>query len=91
MKRVLIISYDLTEPAETYERLLKLIKAYPSWAKLGGSAYLIYTAHPPTRVRNTLKKVLHGNDKLYVGVAPAPSAWQGLPEGVSNWIRERQK
>jgi hypothetical protein len=90
MKRVLIVSYDLHEPSETYERLLKLIKAYPSWAKLGGSAYLIYTAKTPTQVRDGLKKVLGASDRLYVGAAPAPSAWKGLPESVSNWIREKQ-
>jgi hypothetical protein len=91
MKRVLIISYDLVSPEKNYEKLLKLIKAYPSWAKLGGSSYLIYTASTPVQVRDRLKRVLNRSDKLYVGVAPAPSAWMGMPEGVSKWIREHQK
>ena len=35
--------------------------------------------------------VLDNNDQLWVGVAPAPSAWHGLPDDVANWIHENQK
>ena len=90
MNRVLIISYDLLNPGQNYDRLIKLIKAYPSWARLGGSAYLIYTDSSPVQVRDYLRQALDRNDKLYVGVSPPPSAWIGMPEDVSKWIQANQ-
>lgn len=91
MNKVLIISYDLRQPGQNYELLLKKIKAYTSWARLGGSAYLILTSDEPQTVRDNLKLVLDPNDKLYVGVSPPPSAWWGMPEDVSKWIIANQK
>jgi len=90
MNRVIIVTYDLVSPGQTYEPLLKRIKAYGIWARLGGSSYLIYTDQTPIQVRDNLSNVLDHNDKLYTGVAPAPSAWRGLSEEVSNWLQEHQ-
>lgn len=91
MSRVLIVSYDLSTPGKNYEPLLKRIKDYGPWARLGGSAYLIVTDQLPATVRDSLGQVIDANDKLYVGVAPAPSAWLGMPNDVSNWIVANQK
>lgn len=91
MNRALIVSYDLVNPGQNYERLLKLIKSYSSWARLGGSAYLILTETTPVQVRDHLRQALDPNDKLYVGVSPAPSAWVGMPDEVSKWIQANQK
>lgn len=90
MNRVLIVSYDLVNPGQNYEQLLQRIKAYSDWARLGGSAYLIWTSSDPQDVRDYLMVPLDNNDKLYVGVAPAPSAWTGMPDDVSNWIHSHQ-
>lgn len=91
MRKVLIISYDLVNPGQNYESLLKLIKSYQLWARLGGSAYLIATDETPVQVRDHLRTALDANDKLYVGTAPVPSAWIGMPDAVSKWIHENQK
>jgi CRISPR/Cas system-associated endoribonuclease Cas2 len=89
MKRVLLIFYDLADPGQNREALVKKIKTR-TWARLGDSAYLIVTDEPPTVVRNDLTKVLTSNDRIFVGTASAPSAWRGLPEDVSKWIVEHQ-
>ena len=89
--RVLIISYDLMQQGQNYERLSELVKSYDKWARLGGSAYLIYTDSTPKQVRDRLREALDSNDKLYVGVSPAPSAWVGISDNVSNWIISNQK
>jgi hypothetical protein len=91
MSQMLIVSYDLANPGQNYENLVKKIKAYSAWARLGGSAYLIVTDATPVQVRDDLKQALDPNDKLFVGVAPPPSAWAGLPEEVAKWILENQK
>ncbi len=88
--RVLIITYDLNEPGKNYHVLLKKIKTYPGWARIGGSSYLIYTDSTPVQVRNYLSQVLDRNDKLFVGTVTAPSAWIGMSEEVSNWIHSNQ-
>jgi len=87
MSRVLIVSYDLSNPGQNYEMLLQRIKSYESWARLGGSAYLIATEATPVTVRDYLNEALDYNDKIYVGVVATPAAWVGMPEDVSKWIQ----
>jgi len=91
MKNVLIISYDLINPGRNCERLLQKIKAYPRWARLGGSVYLIVTESTANQVCDSLADALDKGDKLYVGVSPAPSARIGMPEEVTKWLHENQK
>jgi len=56
--KVLIITYDLSDPGKNYEALLKRIKGYTAWARLGGSSYLIGTTQTPEQVRDDLLKAL---------------------------------
>lgn len=88
--KTFIISYDLRKPDKNYEALIKLIRAYGSWAKLGGSAYLIITDSSVVQVRDNLATALDSNDQLFVGTCPVPSAWKGLPDEVAKWILENQ-
>jgi hypothetical protein len=91
MNTVLIITYDLIRPGQNYESLITKIKAYGTWAKIGYSCYLVVTKKTPEQVRDDLITVMDSNDKLYVGVSPAPSAWYGMPDEVSKWIHSNQK
>ncbi len=88
MKRVFIVTYDLMTPGQNYEALLKEIKVYELWAKLGGSSYLIKTDSTAVAIRDKLGAVLDNGDKLYVGIVTSPAAWQGLSDEVSKWIQE---
>jgi hypothetical protein len=88
--KILIVTYDLINPGQNYERLLQKIKAYPLWARLGGSCYLVAADATVVQVRDNLEPVLDRNDKLFVGTCPTPSAWHGLPEDVTRWILENQ-
>jgi len=90
MSRVLIVTYDLMDRGKNYEALLALIKSHSSWCRLGGSSYLILTDDAPPAVRDRLKAALDANDKLYVGAAPAPSAWIGMDDAVTKWIHANQ-
>ena len=91
MNNIYIISYDLSSPGQAYESLLEKIKAYPSWARLGGSAYVIETDQTHIEVRDNLQIVLDSNDKLFVGAVSAPAAWYGLGDDVSKWLIDRLK
>lgn len=88
--KTLIVSYDLHKPEKNYDRLIQKIREYGSWAKLGGSAYLIVTGQTVVEVRNNLTSVLDADDDLFVGTCPVPSAWHGLPDEVAKWILENQ-
>jgi CRISPR/Cas system-associated endoribonuclease Cas2 len=91
MKRVYIVTYDLSNPGKNYESLLKRIKAYDAWARLGGSSYLVLTELNATQLRDNLTKSLDSNDSLYVGLMDNSAAWRGLGEKVSIWIKNNQK
>lgn len=78
-------------PGQNYEKLLKLIKAYPYWARLGGSSYLILSDNTPVQIRDYLRSALDANDRLYVGKIVAPAAWWNLPNDVSEWILQKVK
>jgi hypothetical protein len=88
--RVLIIVFNLTNPAQNRESVIRKIKAFGKFARLGDSAYLISTDAETEAVRDRLLKVLDAEDRVFVGTAPAPSAWYGMPESVSKWIVSNQ-
>jgi len=91
MKKVYIITYDLSNPGRNYEALLKLIKSYPAWARLGGSSYLVLTEQSTVQIRDYLTPALDTNDSLFVGLMSNVAAWRGLGDEVSNWIKDNLK
>lgn len=93
MKKPLIVTYDLRNPGRNYETLLKRIKAYANWARLGGSSYIIMVENvtSASQHRDFLLEVLDANDKLYVSGLGKDAAWYGLGDEVSNWIKNNQK
>ena len=86
MKKVYIITYDLKEEGQNYTEILKRIKSYGTWAKLGRSEYIVVSNQTHTEIRDYLKGALDLNDALFVGTLNAPAAWSGMPENVSKWI-----
>jgi len=83
-----IISYDLSEPGQNYEDVLKAIKEYSGWARIGGSAYVILSENSTAEVRDNIATALDSNDKLFVGTLNAPAAWVGLTDEVSDWLKK---
>ncbi len=86
-----IVTYDLKNPGQNYEALIKIIHSYSAWARLGDSAYVITSKLNAASVRDKLIKVLDNNDKLFVGKVNAPAAWYGLSEEVSDWLKTNLK
>lgn len=86
-----IVSYDLCNPGQNYEQLLRLIRRYSAWARLGGSAYIIETSDTAKNVRDYLSRVLDRNDKLFIGTIKAEAAWYGLGDEVSQWLINKLK
>ena len=86
MRQTYLISYDLRNPGQNYEALLKKIKSSSGWARLGDSAYIIISEDSAVNIRDYLMTVLDNNDKIFVGVINAPAAWRGLGDEVSQWL-----
>lgn len=86
---VLIVVYELSNPGQNYDEIIRRIKAYGTWARLGGSEYLIYTNSTPIQVRDNLKAALDTNDKLFVGTCVAPAAWTGYGAETDEWIKSK--
>ncbi len=85
---IYFVTYDLIEPGQIYEKLIKKIKEYDGWAKLGYSCFLIKTEKSAVEVRDELETCIDKNDRLYVGQAKTPAAWHHLPVDVSKWIKD---
>ena len=71
MRSLLVTLSDLVgtnESSSDYERLIERIKAYPNWAKLAKSAWVIKTDDTASRVRDALWALMDSNDRLFVGV-----------------------
>jgi len=90
MEKVLIIVYELAVPVMTEKAVTDAIKKLGPWARLTSSSYLVRTRYGPEQVRDYVWQFMHVNDRVYVGRAPAPSAWNGMPGGVTEWIKKNQ-
>ncbi len=86
---IYVIVYDLKEHDSRYDDLIARIKNIGNWARLGESCYLVETDDTAVQIRDNLKGVVNGNGKLYVGRVEAPAAWLGMPDSVSQWIKEK--
>jgi len=87
MRRAYIISYDLNKAGQNYEDVLKKIKGHGTWARLGGSAYIIISTKSAVDIRDSIRTAMDSNDQLFVGAINAPAAWIGLSEEVSDWLK----
>ena len=81
-----IVTYDLAEPGQRYNKLIELIKSEYAWAKIGYSAFIVKSNASHTELRDRYKQVLDSNDKLFVSAVSAPAAWYGLSDEVSKWL-----
>ena len=84
---IFFVTYDLMNPDRHHSDLLKKIKNYEGWAKLGDSCFLIKTDKDAVAIRDNLKMGLDSNDKIYIGQTITPAAWYNLPDDVTNWIK----
>lgn len=81
-----IVTYDLAESGQRYNKLIELIKSEYAWAKIGYSAFIVKSSLSHTELRDKFKQALDSNDKLFVGAISAPAAWYGLSDEVSKWL-----
>lgn len=83
-----IISYDLRNSGKNYDALYDKIKSYSAWAQVLESTWFISTSDTCTAVRDNLKSVLDSDDGIFVAALTGVAAWYGLPNNVSEYLKE---
>lgn len=87
---VYLISYDLGSPETSadYEKLIDHIKSFEDWCKPEYSLWLIRTGKSVSTVRDELKELVDGNDRILV-VNVTNSTWTSyqLPGKVTEWMK----
>lgn len=82
-----LITYDLHAPVQNYEPLIKAIKGYGKWAKIGQSSWAVKTEQSAISVRDNLEQHIDRNDKLFVCAFSEWASW-GLSEEVTDWLKK---
>jgi hypothetical protein len=85
------ISYDLIgtdEKSADYEKLINKIKSLGAAKKVEYSLWVSDTSMSPKEVRNALKPYIDADDKLIVMPRAHGSAWTGLPDDASQWLKD---
>lgn len=80
-----LITYDLKDPGQNYERLIDRIKSCPGWAKICLSAYAVQSPKSAVQLRNELKSCLDQNDILFVCDFDNWASYN-LSDEVSSWL-----
>jgi hypothetical protein len=84
----IMIDYDLVLPGQQYHRIIEYIRSHDGWAHALKSTWLISTSKTASQVRDDILRFIDANDKVLVSdVTNAPMAWYGLPDAVSEWIK----
>lgn len=81
---VLLVTYDLNNPGQSYAPLIKYIKSH-SWARLSESTYAIRTDDSPVSVRDRIRQIVDANDNVYVINLKRPFSGWG-PKDVNEWL-----
>lgn len=80
-----IVSYDLIKQGQNYECIIKKLEAYSNHWHMQQSVWIVVSDQTATQIRDSLKKCLDSNDKLFVGKLSA-AAWEGYSDKAGKWL-----
>lgn len=83
------ISYDLIAPGRDYSRLFDAIKAYPGWAHVLESVWIVSSSRSASEVRDDLRQYIDSNDKLLVTRLHGDWASYNLHPNQAEWLKSR--
>jgi len=82
MSKPFMISYDLNDPGQKYDKVFEIIETFGSYIKLQKSFWLIRTDLTPNEMTDKLNAVLDSNDSLFI--CELTNSFQGRATD-SNW------
>ena len=90
MANNLVISYDLHDPGQNYEKVIAAVKNLGAWAKVHKSVWYVNSIFSAKQSADKLWAVMDANVSVFVVDATnGNAAWQNLSSEVSNHIREQ--
>jgi hypothetical protein len=90
MANNLFISYDLYNPGQNYEKVIKTIKSLGNWAKVQKSFWYVNSNYSSSEAAKMVWASMDKNDSLIVVDASNKTAnWYNLSDEVSKFIKDR--
>jgi hypothetical protein len=87
MKKILLVTLDITSPSLDRQKLFDTLKKQGRWWHYMKPTWLVYTDKSPEEVVNNLKPYMQGRGRLLV--TPLSRPYQGLlPKDAWEWIHK---
>lgn len=84
-----MIGYDLhPSKGESYDELIKAIKAYGTWCHPLDSTWFIVTTSTAVQVRDNLVRYIKSDDQLLVLKSGQEAAWFGFTDEINKWLKD---
>lgn len=85
---ILLVTYDLKAPGRNYQPVYDYLKGF-NYCKGMESVWLLDTQQAPATVRDKLKTIIDGNDKVFV--VRLQRSWASLHYGCGDWLNDPQR
>jgi hypothetical protein len=82
-----IVTFELSQRETDYAALFNALKIYPKWTCVCESAWIVITGDTCAVIKDSLKKYLHKDDRLFVADLGRLAAWYNL-KCDSQWLKE---
>jgi hypothetical protein len=69
MANNLVVSYELNNPGQNYEKVIAAVKDLGSWAKVHKSVRYVRSAYNATQAVEKLWAVMDANDSVFVSMS----------------------
>jgi hypothetical protein len=87
---ILVVTYDLKQPAASYEPLFEALKSQDSWAHYMSSTWLVATEDSPNELWDKLgDHIFKGDRMLITRLAPGYHGW--MPTKAWEWIKRHKE
>ncbi|SEH12717.1 hypothetical protein SAMN05428974_0545 [Sphingopyxis sp. YR583] len=86
---VLLVTYDLKAPGRDYAPVHDYLKKNFTWCKGLESVWLLDTTMSPGAVRDRLKELVDGNDKVFV--VRITREWASLNFYCGDWLNKSER
>lgn len=88
MANNLFVSYDLHQPGQNYEAVIKAIKSLGNWAKVHKSLWYVNSSHTASSAVDVVWGKMDKNDTIIViDATNKNAAWRNLSDEVSKYIQ----
>ena len=85
----MLINYDLNVPGQKYDNLIERIKAYPGWANLMKSTWMVSgSTITPQSVYDDLRPIIDDGDHLFVVDITGQRRQGWLGQKIWDWIKQ---